>query len=163
MTFPYGLQHMDTTVLADQQRLTYISSRGPVMSNRWYGHIRRVTELYYQYDLINIPNLTKLIKEITTEIDIKEIAIPIWKQKKKKKKKKKSNFWKANERNIYWSIQDCYAIFDVWCKYHDMREQLAKDQFNVCHKVHPKINDVPPLRKKKKKKKKTWHNGHPAI
>lgn len=40
----------------------------------------------FQYIIDNTPNFNRLIQEITTEVNIKEIAVPIWKQIKNKKR-----------------------------------------------------------------------------
>lgn len=41
----------------------------------------------------------------------------------------------------YWDINTSLDIFDEWCKFHYIDSKLfAKDLFNVCHKIMPKIN-----------------------
>lgn len=52
----------------------------------------------FQYIIDNIPNLTRLIQEIT-KVNIKKIAVPIWKQIKNK--------------NDYWAAQDSCAIYST--------------------------------------------------
>lgn len=41
----------------------------------------------------------------------------------------------------YWDINTSLDIYDEWCNYHFIdRKLFAKDLFNVCHKIMPKIN-----------------------
>lgn len=48
-----------------------------------------------QYIIDKIPNLNRLIQEMTTKVNIKKIAVPIWKQIKSK-----NDYWAANEGKI---------------------------------------------------------------
>lgn len=82
------------------------------------------------------PNIKALISDAAAEINSETRITPIWQQIAEKKKKLLNV-----TGTTYWDINTSLDIFDEWCTFHQIdNKTFAKDLFNVCHKILPKIN-----------------------
>lgn len=86
-----------------------------------------------QYIIDNTPYLNRLIQEITTEVNIKEIAVPVWKHIKNK-----NDYSAENEVNMNWKAQHDCAKYSALCQH----DNIDKEEFAPTHKKNDSMSST---------------------
>lgn len=85
----------------------------------------------------NTANVTTIIAAAAFDVNIECKVTPIWEQIADKK-----DFF-SRDKNRYWSVVQSLNILEEWCEHHCIDvEKFAKETFDVCHKIMPKINSL---------------------